>query len=113
MTFSVEGSEPAIIALSGDVIGGAEALEFSGAVSELIRTGAHEVIVDLTNVRLMNSSGLGMLVGASTSLRSNQGTLMVACANERIQGLLKMTRLDSVFPSFDSREDAVAACGRN
>jgi anti-sigma B factor antagonist len=112
MNFTIENTAPAVITLSGDVLGGAEAMEFSGAVGELIRSGAREVVVDLTGVDLMNSSGLGMLVGASTSLRSSQGRLMVAGANERILGLLKMTRLDSVFATYASREEALAACGQ-
>jgi anti-sigma B factor antagonist len=109
MTFSIEHNDPAVVALSGNVLGGAEAMEFSRAIGELVRSGVRRVIIDLTDVPLMNSSGLGMLVGASTSLRSAGGSLAVAGANEKIQHLFKMTRLDSVLAHYPTRDEAVAA----
>jgi anti-sigma B factor antagonist len=110
MKFTIEQNDPTVIAITGDVLGGADAMEFSRAINEQIREGAHQVIVDLSEVHLMNSSGLGMLVAASTSLRSSGGRLMVVGANERIKSLLKMTRLDSVFASYETRDAAVEAC---
>ena len=109
MTFSIEHNDPAVIALSGNVLGGAEAMEFSRAIGDLVRDGVRRMIVDLSDVPLMNSSGLGMLVGASTSLRSAGGSLAIAGANEKIQHLFKMTRLDSVLTHYPTRDEAVAA----
>jgi anti-sigma B factor antagonist len=109
MDFSVEQKDPAVIAVSGNVLGGADALEFTKTVSDLVRNGESYVVIDLSNVELMNSSGLGMLVGASTSLRSANGSLVVAGASQKLQNLFKMTRLDSVLAQFSSREEAVAA----
>jgi anti-anti-sigma factor len=110
MKFSIEQSDPTVVAISGDVLGGADAMEFARAIADEIRDGARQIVVDLSDVQLMNSSGLGMLVAASTSLRSSGGRLIVVGANERIRSLLKMTRLDSVFASFDTRDAAVEAC---
>jgi len=109
MTFTIEHNDPAVVSLDGNVLGGAEAMEFSRAIGELVRGGARRVIIDLSNVPVMNSSGLGMLVGASTSLRSAGGSLAVAGANEKIQGLFKMTRLDTVLANYPTRDEAVAA----
>ena len=109
MTFSIEHNDPAVIALSGNVLGGAEAMEFSRAIGDLVRDGVRRMIVDLSDVPLMNSSGLGMLVGASTSLRSAGGSLAIAGANEKIQHLFRMTRLDSVLTHYPTRDEAVAA----
>lgn len=109
MKHSIEQNEPTVIAIKGDVLGGADAMEFSRTISDQIRGGARQVIVDLTDVNLMNSSGLGMLVAASTSLRSSGGRLMVVGANDRIQSLLKMTRLDTVFTNYATRDAAVEA----
>ncbi len=109
MTFTIEHNDPAVVALDGNVLGGAEAMEFTRAVSDLVREGVRHVVVDLTNVPVMNSSGLGMLVGASTSLRTSGGSLAIAGANEKIQGLFRMTRLDSVLAQYATRDEAVAA----
>jgi anti-sigma B factor antagonist len=113
MNFSVEQNDPAVISLSGSVLGGADALEFTKTVGDLVREGESFVVVDVSGVDLMNSSGLGMLVGASTSLRSANGSLVVAGANQKLQNLFKMTRLDSVLAQYPSREEAVAAYRRN
>ncbi len=109
MIFTIERSDPAVIALAGEVLGGPDALEFTQAISEIVREGTSRLIVDMTDVPIVNSSGLGMLVNASTSLRSAGGRLAVSGANAKIRSLLKMTRLDTVFPSFDTREEAAAS----
>lgn len=109
MTFTIEPNDPAVVSLNGSVLGGAEALEFTRAIGDLVREGVRRVVVDLSNVPVMNSSGLGMLVGASTSLRTAGGELAIAGANEKIQGLFKMTRLDSVLAQYATRDEAVAA----
>ncbi|MBS1912117.1 MAG: STAS domain-containing protein [Bacteroidetes bacterium] len=109
MTFSIDHNNPAVIAVAGHVIGGAEGMQFSQAIGELVRGGERCVIVDLALVPVMNSSGLGMLVGASSTLRSAGGLLVVAGANEKITALFKMTRLDSVLPQYATREEALAA----
>jgi anti-sigma B factor antagonist len=111
MTFALEQSDPAIVTLAGDVLGGAEAMEFTRAMGELLRTGARRIVIDVSDVSVMNSSGLGMLVGVSTSIRSAGGTVVVAGANEKILGLFRMTRLDSVLDNFPSRQAALASWG--
>jgi len=109
MTFAVEQSDPTVITLSGNVLGGAEAMSFTGVVADLVRAGVRYVIADLSDVPLMNSSGLGMLVGASTTLRNAGGVLAVAGANEKLRELFRMTRLDAVLALYATRADAAAA----
>ena len=114
MTFTIEeNSDPVVVALSGDVLGGADAMEFTRAIGEIVRGGQTRVIIDLSDVQLMNSSGLGMLVNASTSIRSAGGSFSVAGANPKIQSLFKMTRLDTVFANYSSRGEAVLAHRQN
>lgn len=109
MTFTIEQTEPTVVVLSGDVLGGADALEFTRTISDLIRDGARTVVVDLAQVELMNSSGLGMLVSASGALRSAGGSMSIASASEKIQGLFRMTRLDSVLAQYPTLDEAIAA----
>jgi anti-sigma B factor antagonist len=109
MTFIIEESDPVVVALTGDVLGGAEAMEFTRAIGEIVREGAKRLIIDLSDVQLMNSSGLGMLVNASTTIRSSGGSFAVAGANPKIQSLFRMTRLDTVFANYSSRDEALLA----
>ena len=55
----------------------------------------------------MNSSGLGMLIGGLTTMRKAGGDLRLANAAEKIQSLLVVTKLITVFKNFDSVEKAV------
>ncbi len=109
MTFTIEQADPTVVVLSGDVLGGADALEFTRTISDLIREGTRHVVVDLEQVELMNSSGLGMLVSASGALRAAGGSMSIATANEKIQGLFRMTRLDSVLVNYPTRDEAISA----
>ncbi len=97
----------AVLTLDGDALGGPD----GQALLEALR--AHEApvraVADLGSVGHMNSSGLGMLVGAMTAARDGGGDLKLACASERVTLLLKTTRLLDVFETFGSVQDAVDA----
>ena len=68
--------------------------------------GKKNVIVDLARVKFMNSSGLGMLISALTTMRNSGGDLRLANAADRIQSLLIVTKLITVFQHFDSVQEA-------
>ena len=96
-----------VLALDGDALGGPDG---SALVESLRALGAPvRAVVDLGAVRHMNSSGLGMLVGALTSARQGGGDLRLARASGRIETLLRTTRLLDVFQTFDSADAAVAS----
>ncbi len=109
MEFTVENNDPLVVVLSGSVIGGAGALEFTRTVGDALRTGTRRVVVDLAEVPVMNSSGLGMLVSTYTTVRNSGGMFVLAGANEKILNLFKMTRLDLVFTHYPTRDEAMSA----
>ena len=55
----------------------------------------------------MNSSGLGILIGGLTTMRNNGGDLKLANITDRIQSLLMITKLLTVFESFDTIDQAI------
>ncbi len=59
----------------------------------------------------MNSSGLGMLIGALTSARNAGGDLKLAAVPKRVQTLLSVTRLTDIFETHDTAAAAVASYG--
>lgn len=109
MTFEVEQGNPTVIVLEGSALGGPEGMEFSAALRELLEKGTERFVVDLSGVEVMNSSGLGMLVAASRSVSAAGGEIVLAGANENLRKLFAMTRLDSVFRTWGTREEAVDA----
>lgn len=97
----------AVIELNKNILGGAEALEFSNLLDKLTRKNVLYIIIDLKAVELMNSSGLGMLVSGLSRMRQHNITLCLAELPEKVKVLLKMTHLDEVFTVFETFEDAV------
>lgn len=98
-----------IIELKGDLMGGAEVDLFKKTVDTVIMEEHVNVVVDLAQVNWMNSSGLGMLIGGLTSLRSSGGDLRLANMSERLKRPMQITKLDTVFQQFNSVGDAVAS----
>lgn len=98
-----------VLQLKGDVMGGPDGAKLHDALRELRDAGRLNVVVDLHRVRFMNSSGLGMLIGGLSTMRSAGGDLRLANATDRIQSLLMVARLLTLFRHFDSVEAAVAS----
>jgi anti-sigma B factor antagonist len=82
---------------------------FKQAVVNLVSEGNKNVVIDLGGVTFMDSSGFGTLLGATRRLRPLGGGLYLAGANNTIQRMLKLTRLDSIMEIYPTREDAVSA----
>lgn len=73
----------------------------------LIGAGNEQIVIDLQQVSFMDSSALGALIAAIKKMRG-LGTLAVSGANGAVLQLLKLTRMDKVFPLYASINDAVA-----
>jgi anti-sigma B factor antagonist len=76
---------------------------------ELVEQGAKHVVVDLSRVEFLDSTGLGVLVGALKRLRAVNGTLGLVCAHERLLKIFRITALDRVFALYDTVEAATQA----
>jgi anti-sigma B factor antagonist len=110
MSYSVsEQNNVVIISLAGKIMGGPEATEINDKFNQLIDDKKLKVIIDLMNVEWMNSSGLGILIGAATLLRNNNGQLRLINVSERIQNLLRITKLSGIFETSNSLEEATAS----
>lgn len=67
------------------------------------------VVVDLSRVTFIDSTGLGVLVGAFKSVRE-RGALSLVCPQRAVKRVFEITGLTQVFPIFDTLEEAVASC---
>jgi anti-anti-sigma factor len=67
---------------------------------EVIDAGGRRVVVDLGRVDFLDSTGLGVLVGALKRLRAAGGTLALVCDKEPLLKIFRITALDQVFPLF-------------
>jgi anti-sigma B factor antagonist len=76
---------------------------------ELADAGQKRIVIDLARVEFLDSTGLGVLVGAHRRLRIGEGSLGLVCPHERLLKIFRITGLDSVFEIHSSVDDAVAA----
>jgi anti-sigma B factor antagonist len=98
-----------VIALKGNVMGGPDGSKLHDTLHQLKDGGKKNVVVDLSRVKFMNSSGLGMLISGMTTMRNAGGDLRLANVADRIQSLLVVTKLITVFKHYDSVDEAVAS----
>lgn len=96
-----------VLELSGKVMGGPDATVLNEKLHSLLDAGKTKVVADLAKVNWMNSSGLGILIGGLTTMRNNKGDLKLTNVTDKIQSLLIITKLITVFESFDSVDSAV------
>jgi len=75
---------------------------------EMVDAGARRVVVDLGGVDFLDSTGLGVLVGAMKRLRQANGTFGLVCAKESLLKIFRITALDQVFPIYPTIEAATA-----
>ena len=97
-----------ILDVSGKIMGGEETTMFHGKIHEYITQNKKNFVIDLAKVDWMNSIGLGMLISAFTTVKNSGGRLVLANIT-KIESVLTITRLITVFEHFDSREDAIKA----
>ncbi len=98
-----------VIALQGNLMGGPDAASLNTRLHELVEGGKKAVVIDLREVKFINSSGLGLLIGGMSALRNAGGALKIANASEKITTLIKITKLASLIESFPSIDEAIAS----
>ncbi|MDR3665890.1 MAG: STAS domain-containing protein [Ignavibacteriaceae bacterium] len=104
-----ERYEAVVIELKGNVMGGDDTKDFNELLHKSIDEGKKHIIVDLTEVKFMNSSGIGMLIGGLTTMKKSEGSLKLAGVTEKIQSLLVITKLITIFETYNNVDEAVAS----
>jgi len=95
-----------VITIKGNVMGGPEAQEFHDILGTLLEENKINIIIDLGGVKFMNSTGLGMLISGYTSVKNKGGVLKLANATEKINSLLVITKLITIFDNYESVDAA-------
>jgi anti-sigma B factor antagonist len=85
--------------------------ELKRLLTDAIEAGKTRIVVDLTDAALMDSTALGVLIGARKRLRVRDGSLAVASSQPTILRILEVTGMDQVLDLHDTAEDALAAVG--
>ena len=103
--------EATVLTLSGQMTVDDGDLVFREKVNELVAAGHVKLILDLSAVEYIDSSGIGMLCEKVNSLRQRQGDIKLVRLTRRTQSLLSMLKLAMVFETFDTEDAAVKRYG--
>lgn len=98
----------AVLTLKGKLMGGPETSAIHETVKELVEGGTKRVVLDLTRVTWLNSTGLGMIMASSTTLGTVAGELKIAGLQDKARGLFSIAKLDTVFQIYGTAERAAA-----
>ena len=106
---SRESGKVTILDVSGKLMGGEDADLFRDTIHGLLEQGKKRILVDLSEVRWVNSTGVGILITGYTTMRRNKGDLKLLNVSNKIQSILYVTKLNLIFECFDDEDEAVAS----
>lgn len=95
-----------VLTLAGDLGMGQESASLREKVKKLLAEGKRKIVLDMAKVKLIDSAGLGTLVGLHQSARTASGTVSMCNLNSRLKELLVMTRLIVIFGDGVSNSEA-------
>ena len=96
-----------ILDLSGRITMGEGTLIIRENIQKLLNAGDRKFLLNLADVDYIDSSGLGELVTAFTTVRNQGGELKLLNLTRRVQDLLQITKLLTVFEAFDDETEAL------
>lgn len=96
-----------ILVLSGEMIN--VKMDIHPTVKQLIEEGKKKVVVDIGKVKWFASTALGSLMASYSSLKAAEGEMKIARASRKIYSLFYQMKLQEVFDSYDTIEEAVAS----
>ncbi len=98
-----------ILDLSGRITLGEGSVTVRDAIRDLLNKGEKHILLNLGDVSYLDSSGLGELVSAYTSVKNAGGELKLLNLTKKVQDLLQITKLYTVFDVKDDEASAVAS----
>lgn len=101
-----------VMEIEGRIVLGEESNSFREKVKSLLAAGKKKIVLNLANVSYIDSAGLGTLVATFHSARSQGATLKLANLGAKFKEVLQVTKLMTVFDTYDNEAAAVASFGK-
>ena len=101
-----------ILDLSGRITLGEGSVQLRDAIRDLLAKGQKLILLNLADVNYIDSSGIGELVSAYTTVRNQGGELKLLNLTKKVHDLLQITKLYTVFDVKDDEASAVASFAR-
>lgn len=96
-----------ILEVSGKIMGGPDHDYFKGELTELIEQGYKDIVLDLSGVPWVNSTGLGILISGYHSLKNAEGTMKICNVKERVLSIFYISQLENIFEVFPTAQEAI------
>ena len=97
----------AVIELKGRIEGGPFAAEFKETLQNLVKDNKKNIIVDMSDIKFINSNGIGILVAGYMTVKNGGGELKLVNSSSKVNGVLSITKLNQVFNSYTSMDEAL------
>jgi anti-sigma B factor antagonist len=104
-----QAGDVTILDLEGKVTIGEGSVALRGAIRRLLGEGKNKILLNLGKVGYIDSSGIGELVSSFTAVNKEGGSLKLLNLTQKIQDLLAITKLLTVFDVFDEEAEALAS----
>jgi anti-sigma B factor antagonist len=104
-----QAGDVTILDLSGKITIGEGSVQLRETVKRLLDDGKKKILLNLGDVSYVDSSGIGELVSSYTTTSNAGGQLKLLNLTKKIQDLLMITKLLTVFPTFDNEQEAVSS----
>jgi anti-sigma B factor antagonist len=102
-----QAGDVTILDLNGSVRMGEGAVALRNAIRSLVEQGKKKILLNLGAVKNIDSSGIGELIANYTTISRDSGQLKLLNLTEKIQNLLVITKLLTVFDSYDNEAEAL------
>ena len=110
MTIETRTSGPVtILDIHGKITIGEGSAEVRNMVRELLQAGKKDILLNLGDVSYVDSSGIGELVSSFTTVSNQGGQLKLLSLTKKLKELLAITKLLTVFDSYENEQDALAS----
>ncbi|MEQ8910647.1 MAG: STAS domain-containing protein [Vicingaceae bacterium] len=96
-----------IVYFNGRILDRSEAENLMDEMEELMSSGKHDFVINLSGIDYMNSAGLGVLISLLNQSRDEYGTLVLCSVPEKINQLIITSKLQNIFKLAETQEEAL------
>jgi anti-sigma B factor antagonist len=98
-----------VVALDGSIVLGEESNSLREKLKSLIAEGKHKIVLNMANIKYIDSAGLGTLVAAHLSAQTQGVSVRLCHLGRKFQDVLQLTRLLTIFDVYDTEAAAVSS----
>jgi anti-sigma B factor antagonist len=104
-----QAGDVTVLDMSGKITIGEGSVALRSAVRRLLEEGKKKILLNLAGVGYIDSSGIGELVSSYTAINKEEGQLKLLNLTQKLQDLLAITKLLTVFDTYENEEEALSS----